>query len=242
MKREFIEVAVVDKCYTIWLSRPAKSNAYHAAMANELTDVLDAIRADRAAEAVFLRARGKNFCTGADLTWMAAAATLSSSENVEDMRCILRMYRALLECELPIVTYAQGKIRGGGIGLVAVSDVCVCAPEADFALSETQLGLIPGIITPLVRHRIGAVPFEDLAASSRTFGSLEAKALGLVSKVCSMPEFEEATRARQHDAQIRRPRGHELADVLLEMEDFLLASAARRQGPAFQAQVRRFLK
>ena len=50
-----------------------------------------------------------------------------------------------------MVALVQGHALGGGIGLVACSDIVIAEPDAVFAFSEVKLGIIPAVISPFLR-------------------------------------------------------------------------------------------
>ena len=205
---------------TLTLNRPEKANSYDGAMVRALTAELRSLTGVRL---VVLRGAGKNFCGGADLDWMAQGGCLSDAENVQDMRCILEMYQTLLSVTQPILVYVQGKVRGGGLGLVSCADYAIAEDAADFALSEVRWGLVPGIITPLLERRLGVPAVEELA-QGRVFGAPGALALGLIQQVGgdapSVP-VERWTSAK--------PSAAEWPGLLRRMEECLLESAMRRK-------------
>jgi len=157
----------------ITLARPERANAYNGAMAEELAKAFASANANPGLLAVILQGEGKNFCSGADLDW------IKNLQSKEDLRVLVRMYQALIKIEIPVICAAQGKIRGGGLGLIAASDIVICDPTTDFALSEARQGLIPGIITPLAVQKIGASHFAELALTARTFTATAAVTYGL---------------------------------------------------------------
>ncbi len=70
-----------------------------------------------------------------------------------------------------MIARVQGNAFGGGVGMMAVSDIVVAADTARFGLTEVRLGLIPATIGPYVLARMGE------PAARRVF----------FSAVCSMP-------------------------------------------------------
>ena len=63
------------------LDRPAKHNAFDAALIAALTAAFTTLSADTAVRAVVLSGNGPSFCAGADAAWMRASGTLSDVEN-----------------------------------------------------------------------------------------------------------------------------------------------------------------
>lgn len=167
----------------ITLNRPEKSNAYNLDMATQLCREFQNAKSIPGLRAVVLSGNGKNFCAGADLEWMAQAANLSEKENQTDLKVLKDLYEEALNLDIPLLCLAHGKIRGGGLGLVAISDIAICDPLTDFALSEAKMGLVPGIITPLVVYKMGPSHFAEVSLTARTFQAEDALNWGLVHHI-----------------------------------------------------------
>ncbi|HEV2719173.1 MAG TPA: enoyl-CoA hydratase-related protein, partial [Thermoanaerobaculia bacterium] len=104
-------------------------------------------------------------------------------ENVRDSAQLAKMYAVMNECPLPLVGRIQGAAIGGGVGLVAVCDVAVCAPEAKFGLSEVKLGILPAVISPYVIAKIGETHARALFLTGERFDAERALRIGLVHRV-----------------------------------------------------------
>ena len=59
-----------------------------------------------------------------------------------------------------IVTKVQGKAVGGGVGIIAASDVVIASNAAEIKLSEIQIGIAPLVIAPVIIHKIGIAHFS----------------------------------------------------------------------------------
>jgi methylglutaconyl-CoA hydratase len=164
----------------VTLARPERRNAFDAALVAELTaafaDVGDA-------RAVVLAGDGPSFCAGADLEWMRASAGLSHDENVEEARQLRRLLDAVDGCPAPVVCRVQGHALGGGVGLVACSDVAIAAPGAVFAFSEVKLGLVPAVISPFALAKIGPSAARRYFVTGERFDAAAAQRIGLVHEL-----------------------------------------------------------
>ncbi|HMO09184.1 MAG TPA: crotonase/enoyl-CoA hydratase family protein [Paracoccaceae bacterium] len=165
------------------LARADKHNALNAAMMDDLTEAARALAADDAVRAVVLEAEGVTFCAGGDLAWMQAQAAADGPGRAAEARRLAGMLAALDALPKPLIGRVQGNAFGGGIGMMAVCDLCVVAAPARFGLTETRLGLIPATIGPYVLARIGAGAARALFVTARGFGADEALRLGLASRV-----------------------------------------------------------
>ncbi len=203
-------------------------------MAKEIKDAFQS--ASGKLQAVVLSGNGKHFCTGADLNWMKASAQLSFEENVSDMRIIKEMYKAIVECPCPIISIVHGKIRGGGLGLVACSDYVYAQEEADFALSEVNLGLIPGIISPFIIHRTGDEKFNELASSGRMFNVDEALKIGLIQETYKNKDLIHIELDKVNNSHLAMKAYFSPHDIV---QDYLIKSASKRQSNEFQEKIKK---
>ena len=180
---------------TIRLDREDKHNAMSAAMIAELAQAADVLGADEGVRVVILAARGRSFCAGGDLGWMRQQFEADAATRAREARALAEMLRALDTLPKPLIGRVQGNAFGGGIGLMSVCDVAVGAEEAQFALTETRLGLIPATIGPYVCARMGAARARRVFMSGRRFGAAEAVDLGLLARAVPAAELDAAVEA-----------------------------------------------
>ena len=140
---------------TLWLNRPERHNAFDDALIAELSAKLVELAADDSVRVVLLAGRGKSFSAGADLGWMKRMAGYTAAENEADAAAMAEMLHRLDSLPKPTIALVQGAAMGGGVGLVAACDIALAAEDAQFALSEVRLGLIPAAISPYVIAAIG---------------------------------------------------------------------------------------
>ena len=105
--------------------------------------------------AVVLAGDGPSFCSGADLAWMRAAASLSVEANEQDAMAMADLLEAIDTCPAPIVARVHGAALGGGMGLSAVSDLVIAESGTRFGFTETRVGILPAVIAPFVIAKIG---------------------------------------------------------------------------------------
>ncbi len=111
----------------ITLARPESRNAFDAALIAELSEAFVDVGTCRA---VVLAGDGPSFCAGADVDWMRASADLDLDANVADANALRRMLEAIDGCPAPVVAVVQGHALGGGVGLVACSDIVARRPAS----------------------------------------------------------------------------------------------------------------
>lgn len=172
---ELVHYAVADDVATITLDSPHNRNALSRRLVTELAAALERAGADDSATVVVVRAAGRVFCSGADLS-EAAAGSME-----EGALAIVALQRQVLTLPKPVVVRLHGAVRAGGIGLVAAADVVVAAEDATFALTEVKLGLAPAAISLTVLPRMTSRAASLTALSGEVFSGAQAAAYGLVT-------------------------------------------------------------
>jgi methylglutaconyl-CoA hydratase len=164
----------------VTLARPETRNAFDAALIAALAEAFVDVGTARA---VVLAGDGPSFCAGADVEWMRASADLDYEANVADANALRRMLEAIDGCPAPVVTVVQGHALGGGVGLVACSDIVIADDRAVFAFSEVKLGIIPSVISPFALRKIGESAARRYFVTGERFDAQTALRLGLVHEV-----------------------------------------------------------
>ena len=124
----------------IWLNRPERLNALGVEMVAALLKVIgDAVRGG--ATALFIRAKGRGFCAGADLK---ERQTMAEAERHAHNRAINAAVNALEAAPVPTIAVINGIAMGGGLELALGCDIRIAAESAQLGLTEARIGAIPG--------------------------------------------------------------------------------------------------
>ena len=146
----------------ITLNRPEKRNALSLEMIEELSRAIDAVREDPSTRVVLLTARGKAFCSGMDLS----AVRLDEPDEARRFATSLAdVYRKLLTLPIPLLCGVDGPVMGGGGGLALAADLVWAGPKALFAFPETRLGVVPALVSVVVRRRISPLALSGMATT-----------------------------------------------------------------------------
>ncbi|WP_028725932.1 crotonase/enoyl-CoA hydratase family protein [Paracoccus zeaxanthinifaciens] len=211
---------------TLWLARPEKHNALSRQMLDELTEAATALAADDSVRVVVLAAEGPSFCAGGDLAWMRQQIDTDAATRRAGAHALAGMLSALNLLPKPLIARVHGNAFGGGVGMMAVSDVALVADQARFGLTEVKLGLIPATIGPYVMARMGEDRARRVYFSGRLFDAAEARDLNLATRVLPAGDLDAAVEA-------------EIAPYLLAAPRAIAAAKAqcRALGPRIDAQV-----
>ena len=213
---ELVHYAVADQVATITLDSQHNRNALSRQLVTELFARLEAADAADDVKAVVIRAEGKVFCSGADLSEASAGGM------EEGARAMVAMQRQIVALSKPVVTRLHGAVRAGGIGIVAASDIAIAADDTTFALTEVKLGLAPAVISLTVLPRLTSRAAALTCLGGEVFTGAEAAEMGLVTRAVAPESLDDAVDLGLRLAGDRSPAG-----------------AARDQGPAVARAARR---
>ncbi len=187
------ETEVKDSVAELVFAHPPV-NAFSGAMWMELPHIVTELGQRQDVKCILIRAEGKGFCAGVDIKELAEDA----SAIVEVNKGNFLTFKAIHECEIPVVSAPHRFVLGGGIGVCGASDAVIAADDAYFALPEIDRGAMGG-----ASHMQRLFPHAKVRAAFLTGGSIqaeEAAALGGVEKV--VPRENHLDAARQFAALI----------------------------------------
>ncbi len=182
----FIQSSHARGITTLVLDSPANRNALSTGLMRELLAALSAAAGDEATRAVVLDHTGTVFCSGADLSETAAAA--SSGDMPANM--LGDMLAEIAASPKPVIAVVRGPARAGGVGLIAAADLAVCTTEATFAFSEVRLGVIPALISATVLPRLQPRAAAELYLTGDVFDGARAAQIGLVNAAVPAEEID----------------------------------------------------
>ena len=154
----------------------------------ELGEIVTAAGLDPDVGAVVLRAEGRGFNAGVDIKEMQATDGFDALIGAN--RGCYAAFKAVYECEVPVIAAVHGYCLGGGIGLVGNADVIVAAEGTRFGLPEVNQGAL-GAATHLAR----LVPQHKMREMVYTAEPVDASLLhqwGSVSRVVPKEELRDA--------------------------------------------------
>jgi len=168
----------------------------------DLADAVTAAGRDPEVRVVVLRSEGRGFNAGVDIKEMQRTEGFDALLGAN--RGCYAAFKAVYECEVPVIAAVHGFCLGGGIGLVGNADIIVASEDATFGLPEVKQGAL-GAATHLARlvpqHLMRAMVYTTqtaTAAQLHAFGSvhavvpreeLRAKALEVAAGIAAMDPF-----------------------------------------------------
>jgi hypothetical protein len=160
------------------LNRPARRNAFDAAMRDALADALTFALEHPDAPGVVLSGNGLAFSAGGDLDEFGQAADVGRAHLIRTLRSPAALVHALGD---RITARLHGACVGAGIEVPAAAGRVTAAAGSSFRLPEVSMGLIPGAGgTASIPRRIGRHRAAWMAISGADVDLATALAWGLV--------------------------------------------------------------
>jgi 2-(1,2-epoxy-1,2-dihydrophenyl)acetyl-CoA isomerase len=140
-----------DGVLALTLNRP-KANAFDSAMVAQLQGFLKDAKRDDSVRVVLLKANGKLFSAGQDVT------EFGSSGHVDFRAHLQKNYNPLVlqmrQLEKPILVAIQGATAGAALGIVLACDLRIGSPDARFVVGFGGIGLAPDSAVSLMLPKI----------------------------------------------------------------------------------------
>ena len=171
-----------NKIATVEFGHPA-SNSFPSELLERLAKEFDKLSGNENIAVIVLKSEGeKAFCAGASFD------ELIEIDNLEDGKKFFsgfaNVINAMRKCSKLIVGRVQGKIVGGGVGLVAACDYVLATEAASIKLSELSIGIGPFVIEPAVERKIGVGALAELTLDATSWkNAYWAKEKGLYARV-----------------------------------------------------------
>ncbi|MFB7373395.1 enoyl-CoA hydratase/isomerase family protein [Streptomyces sp. NPDC056222] len=182
------------------LCRPEKLNGWSWEASRQLGLMADRIRFDERVRVVLLRAEGRAFCAGIDVSAPGGGITGHTvAERIqrydEGIRWVHERFAVFARLPQPVVAAVQGYCLGFGFELALMADVRIAADDAVFALPEATLGVAVDAGGDLrIAREAGAGWAKYLALTGRRIDAATAERLGLVQLVTPHDELDRAAR------------------------------------------------
>jgi len=174
----------------LWMNRPEARNALNDELIAALETALDVLEKDGTTRVLVLAGRGPAFCAGGDLAKMEKAAKMTKVRARREAARFARLLYRLRAYSKPVVARVHGPAFAGGMGLAAACDLVVAAEEAEFALPETRLGLVPAMISPYLVRAMGAGQARRYMLTGERLSGREAQRIGFAHECVPAAELD----------------------------------------------------
>lgn len=144
------------------LARPDQRNTIDEDTCRALTDFLREANFERTSRAIVLTGTGRDFCTGAQAA-IQSANVVAETRPLDyrwKTRDYNRLFEALWEIEIPVVSAVNGNVAGAGWLMALLADLVVAARGARWSHVFVKRGMVPHAGDPYYLPRI--LPFHRL--------------------------------------------------------------------------------
>lgn len=186
----------------VTLNRAEAMNTFSSQMAEELYDALKGFDTDPDVRVILIKGAGKAFCAGIDVNELKGKTTNQYREWIEKMEAPLVL---MSKMQTPVIAQVHGAAAANGMGLVAASDLAIAADNVKMGLTAINVGLnCVGPVIPVARC-VGQKKALELLLYGELIKADQALALGLINRVVSRDDLDEAALAWARDLAKKSP-------------------------------------
>jgi 2-(1,2-epoxy-1,2-dihydrophenyl)acetyl-CoA isomerase len=180
--RKLVEVKVKDQIGYIMLNRPDKLNSLSKELVEEVIASLDDHSKNPGVKAIILSGAGKGFCAGGDIQSMQKLT--SAIEAASWVEYVSGLTKKIMELDKYVIAAVHGYAAGAGFSIALAADFIVASQDAKFALSFTNVGLIPdlGLIKTL-SERLSPALAKEWISSGKVVQAKDALSYGIINRV-----------------------------------------------------------
>jgi enoyl-CoA hydratase/carnithine racemase len=175
----------------ITLNRPDKLNALNTVMRMDLDRAFSEASADTSVRVIVLTGSGRAFCAGADIEQFVSGELGRDAAGGIVMR---HMIRSMENCPQPVIASVNGFALGGGLEMILACDLRIASEAAEFGLTESNLGAIPGAGgTQRLPRIVGVAKAKEMVFLGARISAKEAERIGLVHRCVPASELDSQT-------------------------------------------------
>ncbi|ADP17271.1 enoyl-CoA hydratase/isomerase family protein 17 [Achromobacter xylosoxidans A8] len=193
---------------TVTLNRPDALNAIDVALAQDLQGAAQWLETRDEIRAVLLRATGKAFCAGGDISMFMGDPAQVRATLLDLFTPLNDFIARIARMDKVWIAQVHGIAAGAGLSLVLACDLAIADAEARFMTAYLKLGATPdaGMTHGLTRV-LGARRALDLLLRHDAFSANDALAWGIVTRTAASGELAQAAQAYAQDIARHAPHG-----------------------------------
>ncbi|HEY7295941.1 MAG TPA: enoyl-CoA hydratase-related protein [Dehalococcoidia bacterium] len=178
----------------ITLNRPEKLNAMNGQLRDDLEAALREADRDDEVRVVVLRAAGRAFCAGYDISPQGRGGRASIAQDRDRLRKSIERWLWMWSYRKPIIAQVHGFCLAGGGELAGMCDLIFCAEDAQFGHPAGRaLGIPPTLgLWPM---KIGMLKSKELLFTGDMIDGKEAERIGMVNRALPAAELPEFVRS-----------------------------------------------
>ena len=220
MAEQPITITAHGEIEVVALNRPERLNAMNEPLIAALLDYFTGLRERSQVRVVVLRAEGRAFCAGLDLTgWPRDPEAGPVHQVWRTQRMIAGVMQAMRRCPQPVIAAAQGPACGGGFSLLLASDVRYAAPDLRMNAAYIKIGLggCDMGASYFLPRLVGASVAAEYLLTGKFMTADKALACGLVSAVVPAGDLLGTAMALAGEMLLTSPMGLRLTKDALNL-------------------------
>ncbi len=175
---------VEDGIGLLTLNRPDRLNAFDERMIREIRSVVWNVSFDESVRVLVITGAGRGFCSGRDILGLDYENNLPSAQYRAYVRANHEMLDDIEAMEKPVIAMVNGVCAGGGVEIAVASDFRIAADDAQFILTENNIGVIPasGAASRMIQM-IGIGRLKEMMMTTLPVDAATAERWGMVNRV-----------------------------------------------------------
>ncbi len=184
---EYVKINTENGIGTIEFFHP-QSNSLPGHILAVLATTITKAGEDDNIKVIILKSAGERaFCAGASFDELVAIDTPENGKKF--FSGFANVINAARKCPKFIIGRVQGKVVGGGVGMVSATDYCFATKFASAKLSELAIGIGPFVVGPAVEHKVGKSAFSAMTINAtKWFDANWAREKGLYTEIYDSSE------------------------------------------------------
>ena len=209
---DVLTVDVTDGIALVTVNRPEVRNAINATVLRAITETLAELAENEDVQVlVFTGAGDKAFVAGADINELAVRTPKDGLKAT-----MQGVYEKVEQFPKPTIAAVNGYAFGGGHELALACDIRVASTNAQFALPETGLGIMPAAGgTQRLAKLVGLGRATEIVLTGRRVKADEALDMGLVTEVVEPDELLVTARETAQAIMAKGPLAIQLAKTVI---------------------------
>ncbi|MDE0950717.1 MAG: enoyl-CoA hydratase-related protein [Halioglobus sp.] len=219
-KEQVLLIEQRDSVEWVTLNRPQAGNALNDSLVDSLVSYFEGLREREEVRVVVLKANGKHFCAGLDMSGDAFAEKERIPRTAWTLqRRIARIYVAMRKCPQPIIALVQGAACGGGFSLALASDIRIAGESAKMNAAYIKIGFSGCDMgsSYFLPRLVGTSVASELLMTGRFIHAPRALAVNLVSEMVPDSGLEQAAQSYIDDMMTTSPMGLRLTKDALNL-------------------------
>ena len=160
-----ISSTINNKIATLTFGHPL-GNSFPGSLLQKFTSEINRLSENNDVAVIILKSEGNGpFCGGASFQELLNIETFEDGKQF--FSGFANVINAMRKCTKLIIGNVQGKVVGGGVGLVAACDFAFATENASIKLSELTIGIGPFVIEPVVTKKIGKTALTELSLMAK---------------------------------------------------------------------------